>query len=327
MKAIEKIKEITEFLKSLGIEDAHKESEIIVTHCLGIDKVAFHRDNPVISDRDAKGIDKILERRAKREPLQYILGYVDFYGLKIKVGKGVLIPRPETELLAEEMIKAISYKQSAISKKKSSSCCRLTAEGYKLKVLDLCAGSGCLALAIAKQFPNAEIYGTDISADALRYARENAALNNIRNVTFLQGSLFEPIEQLAASNSLARRGGSLVTFDAIVSNPPYIRSSEITNLQPEIKEWEPLSALDGGENGLKYYTEIFTRAGKHLNAGGFIFLEVGGGQAPDVVKIAGSAGLKEIAVIKDYAGIERIVAILHAPLAQTRRSPYYINEQ
>ena len=191
MTAIDKLKEVTAFLKSQGIDDAHKESEIIVTHCLGIDKAALYRDNPVLSEKNLKDIDAVLQRRARREPLQYIIGFVEFCGLKIKVGQGVLIPRPETELLAEEVIKAVQRSAFSVQRKSKDS---------ELRILDLCTGSGCLALAIAKHFPDAEVYGTDISKDAIRYANENAVLNDIRNVTFLKGSLFEPLSQLVSAS-------------------------------------------------------------------------------------------------------------------------------
>jgi len=290
MTALDKIKEITVFLESCGIEDANIESEIILRHCLSIDKATLYRDNPVLSTKNISEIERILERRAKREPLQYILGHVEFYGLKIKVGEGVLIPRPETELLAEEVIKAVeSYK--------------LKVKSEKLKVLDLCTGSGCLALALAKHFSDAKVYGTDISAIAVRYAKENAELNDIRNVTFLKGSLFEPLSQLLTHNS------SLLTFDTIVSNPPYIKSNDIADLQPEIKNWEPRNALDGGEDGLRYYREILAEARKYLIPGGFIALEIGEGQADMATAIAMQNKFWNISVIKDYAGIERIVIV------------------
>lgn len=289
MTALDKIKEITEFLKGFGIDDAHKESEIIVTHCLGIDKAELYRDNPVLSGKNVRDIDAVLKRRAKREPLQYIIGHVEFCGLKIKVGQGVLIPRPETELLAEEVIKAVeSYKFKVISE--------------KLKVLDLCTGSGCLALAIAKHFPDAEIFGTDISRDAIRYANENAELNAITNVTFLKGSLFEPLKQIIFS------GAQSFKFDVIVSNPPYIRSGDMPNLQPEINKWEPRNALDGGEDGLSYYRTILSEARAYLMLSGVIFLEIGEGQAAEVSEIAVQNCFRNIAVIKDYSGIERIIA-------------------
>src|SRR3989337_2036889 len=216
MRALDKLKEPTEFLKRYGIEDAGREAEIIITHCIGINRTVLYRDNPKIREEEIERIDEFLKRRSKREPLQYILGYVDFYGLKIKVGKGVLIPRPETELLAEEAIKAV--KREALS---------------VMRILDLCTGSGCLALALAKEFPDARVYGTDTSENAIRYAKENAELNCINNVTFLLGNLFNPIEKLVTHHS------SFVTFDLIISNPPYIRRNDIKNLQLEIKDWEP----------------------------------------------------------------------------------------
>jgi release factor glutamine methyltransferase len=288
MTVTDKIKEVSAFLKSKGIEDAHKESEIIVTHCLGIDKTVLYRDNPALSEKDVREIEAVLQRRAKREPLQYILGHVEFCGLKIKVGQGVLIPRPETELLAEEVIKAISTSNPPFTKS-------------ELKILDLCTGSGCLALAIAKHFPDAEVYGTDISKDAIRYAKENAGLNAVKNVTFLKGSLFEPLKQIMFSDVQSFK------FDVIVSNPPYIRSGDMPNLQPEINKWEPRNALDGGEDGLSYYRTIFSEARKYLMLSGVIFLEIGEGQAAEVSEIAMQNCFRNIYVIKDYSGIERII--------------------
>ncbi|MBA3060236.1 MAG: peptide chain release factor N(5)-glutamine methyltransferase, partial [Nitrospirae bacterium] len=248
MNALDKIKEITESLKGFGIEDAHKESEIILTHALKTDRTVLYRDNPAVTGKNIKDIGEILMRRAEREPLQYILGFVEFYGLKIKVGEGVLIPRPETELLAEEVIRLFTVHCSPFT------------------VLDLCTGSGCLALAIAKHFTDADVYGTDISKDAIRYAKENAGLNGIRNAVFLKGSLFEPLKQIMFS------GVQSFKFDVIVSNPPYIRSGDMPNLQPEINKWEPRNALDGGEDGLSYYRTILSEARGYLMISGVIFL-------------------------------------------------------
>jgi len=301
MTALEKIKEITAFLQKCGIEDAHKESEMILTFCLDMDKTVLYRDNPVLSSEDMKKIDEIAGRRIKREPLQYILGHVEFYGLKIKVGEGVLIPRPETELLAEEVLRTVRSQKSESRSQKDSG----------LRILDLCTGSGCLALAIAKHLPDAVVYGTDISAIAIKYANGNAELNGIKNVIFLRGSLFDPIKKLFTIH--------YSLFTVIVSNPPYIKSLDIMNLQPEIKEWEPLNALDGGEDGLKYYREILSVARQYLisphlekgGKGGFVILEAGEGQAGDVTKIAQSNMFRKITIRKDYAGIERILSITY----------------
>jgi release factor glutamine methyltransferase len=283
MRALDKLKEATEFLKRYGIEDAGREAEIIISHCLGTDRTVLYRDNLVINKGQLEEIDEFLRKRSKREPLQYILGYVDFYGLKIKVGKGVLIPRPETELLAEEAIKAV--KREALS---------------VMRILDLCTGSGCLALALAREFPDAKVYGTDTSENAIRYAKENAELNCINNVTFLEGNLFDPIAELTA------RHPSPVTFNLIVSNPPYIGRDDIKNLQLEIKDWEPVEALNGGEDGLDYYRAIIPEAKGYLKEEGYLILEIGADQSKGVRRIAEGAGLINISLIKDYAGIERI---------------------
>ncbi len=289
MKALVKIKEVAAYLRSCGIDDADKEAEILLTQGIGIDRVTLYRGDPALSEDQIKRLEKILQRRAKREPLQYILGYAEFYGMNIKVGPGVLIPRPETELIVEEAIKAVTSNKLQVTSKDL----KQFSENSLLKILDLCTGSGCLALAIAKHLPVAAVYGTDLSEIAVEYAMENAKINRIKNVTFLKGHLFEPVKDMR--------------FDMIVSNPPYIKRPDIQNLQPEIREWEPVEALDGGEDGLKFYKEILQHAPEYLNNNGFIIIESGQGQANDVIKIAEGSKLKNISIIKDYAGIERIL--------------------
>jgi len=286
MNALSKLGNAREFLKKSGIEDAIREAEMIISRLLGIDRVTLYRDNPQIPEKCISKIDELLRRRAKREPLQYILGYTEFCGLKIKVGKGVLIPRPETELLVEEAIKTVtSYKLQVASKDNHSS----------LNILDLCTGSGCIALALAREFPDAQVYGTDISEIAIRYAKENAKLNKIKNVAFIKGSLFKPVKK------------SLNTFDLIVSNPPYIKRNDIKNLQIEIKDWEPVKALDGGEDGLDYYRAIIPEAKNYLKECGCLMFELGVSQANGIRKMAEDAGFVNISLIKDYAGINRIL--------------------
>lgn len=286
MKALDKLREAMELLKKYGIEDANREAEIIITNCLGIDRMVLYRDDIEISKEELERIDEFLKRRSEREPLQYILGNVDFYGLKIKVGKGVLIPRPETEILAEITIETV--KREALS---------------MLRILDLCTGSGCLAIALAKEFPAAKVYGTDISNVAIQYAEENARTNRIGNVTFLEGSLFEPIKRLPAVDC------PLFNFDLIVSNPPYIKRDEIKNLQLEIKSWEPVEALDGGEDGLDYYRNIIPGSKRYLKRGGYLILEIGANQSEEVRTIAKDAGFVDVSLIKDYAEIERIIIL------------------
>ncbi len=278
MNAIDKLKEAKGILSNTGIENPERDAEVLLSHCLGIERVILYRDDPDISDEMNAQIDALLKRRTGREPLQYILGYTEFYGLKIKVGTGVLIPRPETELLAEEAIKTISK-------------CKF--QNAKCKIFDLCTGSGCIALALARAFPDARVYGTDMSADALGYAKENAGLNNIKNIIFLKGDLFKPVKDMQ--------------FDMIISNPPYIRKDDMKLLQPEIIDWEPVAALDGGEDGLDYYRKIISGAGDYLKENGILLLEIGFGQSGLIRNMAEHEGFVDIHILKDYAGIERIV--------------------
>jgi len=294
IKALDGLREISAILGQFGIEDSHKEAEIIFTRCMEMGKVALYRDNPTLSPVQREEISRILERRGKREPLQYIIGHVDFLGLKIHVGPGVLIPRPETEIMADEVIKTISGQQSAVGSRELKDYGRSTVGG-RVKILDLCTGSGCLALALAREFPRGEVFGTDVSRKALDYAMDNARTNEIRNVTFLNGDLYEPLK--------GRK------FDIIVSNPPYIRKKDICTLQPEIKGWEPLEALDGGEDGLRFYREILFRAPEYLYEGGSLVMELGQGTAADVIKIAEESGLRRDSLVKDYAGVERILRL------------------
>jgi release factor glutamine methyltransferase len=282
MKARSKLLAISKDLTAAGIESPDKEAEIILRDALRMDLIDIYRDDPELSDEQMSLLDSFVRRRTRREPLQYILGYVEFMGLKIQVGKGVLIPRPETELMAEYTIRT----------------CR-GGVTPPLHVLDLCTGSGCLALALAKEFPDAHVYGTDTSEIALGYARRNADTNGINNVIFWQGDLFEP---------LYGRENPAPAFDLIISNPPYIRSDDIGNLQPEIKLWEPLSALDGGADGLDHYRRIIPEARQFLKSNGMLMLEIGIDCAGAVKKLFEDAGYSGVRLIKDYAGLERVAA-------------------
>lgn len=276
MKAIEAMHSAAERLTALGIPDAEKEAELIITAGLGVDRVSLYRDDPSLGWEDPSILDKMLRRREKREPLQYILGEVEFYGLRIKVGPGVLIPRPETELLVEEAIKRLS-------------------ENPAPRVLELCTGSGCVALAVAKNLSGSTVMATESSKEAIAYALQNAPLNEVKNATFLRGSLFEPV------------AGQ--TFDAVLSNPPYILTGDIDTLAPEIRNWEPREALDGGPDGLDFYREIIPRAKAHLRAGGALIVEMGAALAPEVAKIAENSGLKPMPPLQDWGGCDRVMTI------------------
>jgi release factor glutamine methyltransferase len=168
------------------------------------------------------------------------------------------------------------------------------------RILDLFTGSGCIALALAKEFPDAEVFGTDLSETAIRYAMENSHISGIENTIFLQGSLFEPIQKLSAAN------GSRCAFDLITANPPYVKRSDMDNLQPEVRDWEPAEALNGGEDGIDYYRLIIPESVEYLKEHGYLICELGIDQSEAVKRIALDSGLKNISLRKDYAGIQRI---------------------
>ncbi len=335
MTAIDKLKEVSAFLKNAGIENAAKEAELLITEALlkkqfqvlgckfqdwkGI-KTKIYAGDLDVDDGTSLLIDNFAERRAHGEPLQYIIGHVEFLGLVINVGKGVLIPRPETELLAEEAINLL---------KETPPHPPLSKGGQGgVKVLDLCTGSGCIALALAKRLPHAIVYGVDMSDIALEYAVKNAKENNIQNVYFLKGDLFHaaedfselpkqpPIspfikEELEDSGTIASQSAhasifTVHSFDCIVSNPPYVKRADILNLQREVRDFEPTEALDGGEDGLDFYRRILKEAPMFLKEKGLLIMELGVNQSGAVMELALKAGFGNVKFVKDYASIERI---------------------
>ena len=285
MTALDKLRELSQLFSKEGIEDPAKEAAMLLTETLHINTAGLHTSPPVIDEKVSMQIDSVAARRVQGEPLQYIIRHVDFWGLRIHVGKGVLIPRPETELVVEETIRIMMD---------AGANRRLTrAEaGSRIDILDLCTGSGCIALSLAKEFPQADVCGIDKSAAALTYARRNAVYNSIENVAFIEGDLFRPLSEDAR-------------FDCIVSNPPYIRTDDIAGLQKEIG-YEPLDALDGGNDGLDFYRKILQEASRYLKNNGLVILEIGFDQADAIRRLASDSGVRDIRFVKDYAGIERI---------------------
>ena len=259
--------------ESKGIEQ--DEAEWIFAIVLGIPKSAVASSERIIKAPQAKEIIRIADERLTGRPLWYIIGDTDFCGYKIKVDERVLIPRPETEELAMMVVQAAEEGQA---------------------VLDLCTGSGAIAIAVAKETEKynrkVKVTAIDISAEALELAKENAEINGA-DILLLQSDLFSRL-----------RG----RYDIIVSNPPYIPSKDIENLQTEVKDHEPMLALDGGEDGLDFYRRIAADAPKYLGRGGMLIMEVGIGEAEKVVKLFKSSAYSMI--IKDFNGVDRYVKIM-----------------
>ncbi len=257
--------ETVETLKKHGIEE-RAEAEWIISLTTGIKRDQFDKDVMLSVDKVEK-IEELISQRIKGRPLWYCIGDTDFYGYTIKVDERVLIPRPETEILCEQAIKCVF-------------------DGAE--VLDLCTGSGAIAITVNKE-TGAKVVAVDISGDAISLAQDNANKNQAQ-VEFIQSDMF--------SNLTDRK------FDLIISNPPYIRSREILNLQDEVKNYEPILALDGGEDGLDFYRIIADNVSNYLNKNGIVLLECGYDQAKDVADLFNGF---DVEIIKDYSGIERIV--------------------
>src|SRR4051812_36978005 len=216
-----------------------------------------------LSQSELDHFRELIKRRSQREPLQHIVGSTSFCGLELAVNRHVLIPRPETELLAEQGWKFLNHSTVPPS----------TINSQPSTALDLGTGSGCLAIALATHCPTAQIFATDISAEALELAKQNAARHNvIDHIHFLHGDAFAAFESPAS-------------FDLIISNPPYISTPEIPTLQIEVREYDPHQALDGGPDGLAFYRRIAGEATPFLKPAGKIMLEFGEGQAQPIREI------------------------------------------
>ena len=270
-------------LKHAKIADAKIDAELLLMHQLHYDKkkVFMNWARPLEED-DCNDYFELLDRRAAGEPPQYIAGEQEFMGIKFMVDSRVLIPRQDTEVLVENVIAYTSTKRGS------------------LKILDLCTGSGAIAVSLAVKNANLKITASDISEDALDVATSNAAnVDVLKRIDFKQSDLLNGFKT-------GFRGDK---FDIIVSNPPYIKSSVIPTLQREIYEHEPMMALDGGEDGLEYYRKIIEDAPKYLKKDGVLFLEIGYDQAAQVSNIiAGNGFYKEnIEIKKDLEGNDRVV--------------------
>ena len=270
-------------LKESGIDDFVISAESLLAHVLNRSRseLFLNIENP-INLQTILRYENFIEQRAKRVPLQYLIGYVEFYNVRIKCDRRALIPRPETEVLVEMIIERLNTIQAP-------------------RILDIGTGSGNIAVALAKNIPESVITGIDINRDALDLASENAVLNQVDNRISLQ-----MVDILDRNSAL-----DLDHFDCVVSNPPYVSDAEIGNLQPEVKDFEPHIALFSGSDPLLFYKTIIEISPRILKSGGLLAFEVGQGQYESVMAEM-SPLFSEIYSIKDLAGIERIVSGIFA---------------
>ncbi|BDU50247.1 peptide chain release factor N(5)-glutamine methyltransferase [Haliovirga abyssi] len=275
-KLIDILKYSTDYLEKANVDSPRLTAEYIIATILDLKRIDLYMnyDKP-LSTIEREKIKKNLIRRAKdREPLQYIMEYEEFYGLKFYVDKNVLIPRPETEILVENAIKYLEKIEEP-------------------KILEIGVGSGAISISIGKNLINSKIIGVDISEGALKIAeknRENLGLNNVR---FVKSDIFENI--------------NYKSFDLIISNPPYISEEEYSGLMPEVKNYEPKLALVAKEDGNYFYRTIIENGKNYLKNGGKIFFEVGYNQSKIVKELFIKNRYKNIEILKDYGKIERIL--------------------
>ncbi|MDO4311810.1 MAG: peptide chain release factor N(5)-glutamine methyltransferase [Eubacteriales bacterium] len=269
----------TERLRAAGIADAVVDARLLLEWAAGISvtEYALNPEKP-LTDEQEEAYWSGVEKRCRRIPLQHITGEQEFMGLTFHVNPSVLIPRQDTELLVEEALKRIRP---------------------GMRVLDLCTGSGCIAISLErfarreKDFKETNKFtGSDISPEAVATARENGRLHGAQ-VTFVESDLFEGLEG---------------KYDMIVSNPPYIRTAVIEELEEEVRCHDPVLALDGKEDGLYFYRRIIREAGEYLNDGGWLLFETGHDQKDAVIYLMKQAGYREICAYKDLAGLDRAVA-------------------
>ena len=271
----------TQLFAERGIESARLEAELLLAHVLGIKRLDLYlqHDRP-LTEAQLQEFRTLVRRRLKREPLQYIIGTVQFRELELRVDRRALIPRPETEVLVGEVLKFAA-----------------TRPDDALAVVDMGTGTGAIALSIKHECSRASVLAVDVSREALALAGENADARGLA-IDFACGALWDAVPADAS-------------FDVVVSNPPYIAEAERTELQPEVVDWEPGVALFAGDDGLAVIRLLIAGAPQHMNDGALLALEVGAGQAERVQQLmAATSSLEEIHIVRDLSGRERIVTAI-----------------
>lgn len=280
MKKNDCIKNGKKILEEAGIPNAEISARMLMESVIGEDKLSE------IDGVKLARYNKLVDMRAKHVPLDKLIGYTDFMNAKILFSKSVMTPRQETEFLAERIIKDIRSKNHRVSE-------------YPVSVLDLCTGSGCLGISIAMSV-SCNMTMSDISPRAIAVAKKNLKINN----TLFREKKLPPVFANFIVSDLFKKVP--YTYDIIVCNPPYIRSTDLKKLEIEVRDFDPILALDGGKDGLKFYKEIIAQIDKHLNVGGTLYFEVGYDQAEQVSKYL-EKKFDDIQIVKDLAGIDRFV--------------------
>lgn len=279
----ELLKIAEESLRLKGLEDASTEAEILLCHLLKKERIFLYAYGQETVDEDScQFFFDLLGKRVAGEPLQYLIGTAEFMGIKLQVNSSVLIPRQDTELLAETALAELAGRHKMLGTH---------------SVLDLCTGSGALAIAIAKLAHKVTVTATDLSPEALNLAEKNAAMSGLpRPINFFQGDLFDALPPLSS-------------FDVIVTNPPYIPTAVIDTLDIQVRDYEPRAALDGGEDGLTIIRRILLEAPTFLNPGGVLLMEIGYDQAKAVASLAGAKGgpFIEGRILKDLNKKDRVL--------------------
>ena len=278
LTVLESIKLSTEYLQKKGVESPRINAELLLANILNCKRLDLYLkfDQP-LKEEEINLYREFISRRGKFEPLQYITGSVEFFGLEFKVNKSVLIPRPETEILVETVIYSADKEEN-------------------IDILDIGTGSGNIAVSVAKNLPNSNISAIDNSSEALMVAKENAKLNSVANrINFINDSILNGVIYSAKK------------YDIIVSNPPYISVDEFQNLQPELKVYEPRTALTDEGDGFLFFRIISSKTKNMLKEKGKLFFEVGKDQYKQVENILLENDFRNVTVKKDYLNIERVV--------------------
>jgi len=274
----ELVKWTISYFESRNIENPRASAEILLAYALDFKRIDIYlKYDKILSDKELQDFKALIKRRLQREPVAYIIKHKEFWSLDFEVTQDVLIPRPETECLIEAALNYLSYDKV-------------------LNILDLGTGSGAIIITLAHERPKSLYFACDISQKALIIAKKNAQKYNLENlIYFFESNWFEALKDSQK-------------FDLIISNPPYINSQEIANLEPEIKDYEPKIALDGGQDGLVFIKHLINKSLNYLNENGILILEIGHNQKEEINKIFLENNFyKDIIFKKDYSGYDRLV--------------------